>query len=70
MAPADLEQIYERLAQQIDAVGEDMSELYLAKLALLLARQFGDVTIALQCIEDAAQSLDGSSPQSGAPLNL
>ena len=37
----DLEQVYDELAQAVDRAGE-RSELFLAKLALLLAQELGD----------------------------
>ena len=40
-----LETAYDQLAIAIDAVGEDKSELFLVKLALLAAQQLGDETV-------------------------
>ena len=37
-----LETVYDQLATAIDAVGQDKSELFLVKLALLAAQQLGD----------------------------
>ena len=37
MTHSDLESVYEALAGQLDVVGEEKANLYLAKLALLLA---------------------------------
>lgn len=54
----DIESAYDALAQQIDRVGAAKTELYLAKLALLMAQEIGDVEKALACIEEAARSLD------------
>lgn len=59
MNSADLEAVYEALARRIDAVGEEKSELYLAKLALLLAHRIGDKDAALEAIEQAAEALEG-----------
>lgn len=55
---ADLEQVYERLAAAIDAVGPERESLFLAKLALALAHELGDRDAALACIEKARQDLD------------
>lgn len=53
----DLERTYESLAATIDTVGEANSELFLAKLVLLLAHHNGDADQVQTCIDDAAQSL-------------
>jgi hypothetical protein len=58
MNHADLEQTYEALARKIDEVGEGRSELFLAKLVLLLAHENGDVAAVSRLIENAAASLD------------
>jgi Protein of unknown function (DUF2783) len=39
---AQLETVYDALAQAIDQAGPDRSELFLTKLCLLLANQQGD----------------------------
>ena len=53
----DLERTYAALALKIDEVGESRSELFLAKLVLLLAQRNGDVDEVLECMDDAAVSL-------------
>lgn len=58
MTHADLETVYEALALQLDAVGDSKANLYLAKLTLLLSKQFTDAGPVLEAIEAAAQSLD------------
>ncbi len=58
MTPAELEKTYELLAQKIDQVGPEQSQVYLAKLALLLAHRLGDMRLVKACIEDAALSLE------------
>lgn len=58
MKHSDLEKIYESLALKIDEVGSANSELFLAKLVLLLAHKNGDAGDVLTCINDAALSLD------------
>lgn len=55
MSAKDIESIYEAMAEAIDTVGAGKTEHYLAKLALLLARATGDVTIALACIAEATE---------------
>lgn len=54
----DLEKTYAALALKIDEVGEANSELFLAKLALLLAKKNGNADEVEQCINAAAVSLD------------
>lgn len=46
---AELEQVYDLLAEAIDEAGPDQEAVFLAKLALLLARQVPDV----DCIREA-----------------
>ncbi|SFG32525.1 DUF2783 domain-containing protein [Neptunomonas qingdaonensis] len=57
MNHADLENIYAALARKIDEVGEAQSELFLAKLVLLLAHNNGDAEEVLECIDGASASL-------------
>ncbi len=52
-----LETVYDQLATAIDAVGDDKSELFLVKLALLAAQQLGDETIFGDLIQRARQDL-------------
>lgn len=52
-----LEAAYDQLATAIDAVGEDKSELFLVKLALLAAQQLGDETVFGDLIERAKKDL-------------
>jgi hypothetical protein len=58
MTRADLEKVYEALVIKIDEVGAEKSEMFLAKLALLLAQQSGDVNAFLACVDSAAESMD------------
>lgn len=58
MNHADLESVYASLALAIDDVGEEQSELFLAKLVLLLAQKNGDAIDIQKCIDDATLSLD------------
>ena len=52
-----LETAYDQLATAIDAVGEDKSELFLVKLALLAAQQLGDEAVFGNLIERAQKDL-------------
>jgi hypothetical protein len=58
MTPADLETVYEALAEQLDAVGAGKRELYLAKLTLLLAHDLADADRVRQRIAEAASNLE------------
>jgi hypothetical protein len=60
MTPIDVERIYEALAEKLDAVGQEKSELFLAKLALLLSHDIGDAGRVLKLIEEAGHHLDAS----------
>ena len=52
-----LETAYDQLATAIDAVGENQSELFLVKLALLAAQQLGDEAVFGDLIERAQKDL-------------
>ena len=52
-----LETVYDQLASAIDAVGQDKSELFLVKLALLAAQQLGDEAVFGDLIERAQKDL-------------
>ena len=52
-----LETVYDQLATAIDAVGQEKSELFLVKLALLAAQQLGDETVFGDLIERAQKDL-------------
>lgn len=58
MTHADLESVYEALAEQLDAIGPDHRELYLAKLALLLAHEIADAGRARSLVAEAASNLE------------
>ena len=53
----DLEQVYDRLADAVDRAPAGRSELMLAKLVLLLARELGDGARVISLIEAAEQDL-------------
>ena len=58
LAFQDLEEIYDRLANAIDAAGPAKESLFLAKLCLTLAHHVGDRAIVERAIETAAADLD------------
>lgn len=58
MTPTDIERVYEALAQTLDQVGEDKSELFLIKLALLLSNEIGDAESVLGLVNMARMNLD------------
>ena len=64
MTDKKLEMVYEAIAMKIDDLGEKKSELFLAKLSLLLANEIDDLSIVLKAIDDAALSLDLSLKES------
>lgn len=53
-----LEDTYAALALKIDVLGAKKSELFLAKLVLLLAQKNGDSDEVLMCINDASKPLE------------
>ena len=57
MTQADLEVIYDALAQAIDRVGPDKAPLFLVKLALLNAQALGAAEPFLAHIDSAGQDL-------------
>ncbi len=58
MNPNEVEQVYEALANVLDQVGASKRELYLAKLALLLAHEIGDASRVQEMIDVAALNLE------------
>lgn len=57
MTPTDVELVYDALAQKIDTVGPEKSELFLAKLALLLSHEIGNPTRVIRLIDAASGDL-------------
>ncbi len=57
LAIADLETVYDQLAQAIDTAGADKAELFLVKLALLNANALGDAALFAQHLQAALQDL-------------
>lgn len=62
MSPADVEAVYEALAEQLDAIDADRRELFLAKLALLLSHDLGDASRVRRLIAEAASDLEAARP--------
>jgi hypothetical protein len=58
MNAAELEVVYEALAEMLDEIGQDKRDIFLAKLALLLTHEIGDAARARNCIEEAAMNID------------
>lgn len=54
MAAGDIEIVYNAIAHEIDQVGTEQSELFLAQLALLLANALDDNELALKCVAEAS----------------
>lgn len=57
MAHTDLEVVYEHLAAAIDSAGEEKSEVFLAKVVLLLAERLGDRDAVRAVIDSALRDL-------------
>ena len=53
---AELEQVYDLFAEAIDEAGPEQEALFLAKLALLLARQVPDVDCVREAVAVALRS--------------
>ena len=53
----ELEDTYRWLAEAIDGVGSEKEPLFLAKLAMILANELGDVEFVRNAIADAARDL-------------
>ena len=54
-----MEDVYAALAEGIDRHGPEASEMFLAKVALLMAEDSGDPDRALRLISDAQRNMDG-----------
>ena len=54
-----MEDVYAALAEGIDRHGPESSEMFLAKVALLLAEDSGDPDRAMRLISDAQRNMDG-----------
>ena len=58
MKAAEIEIIYETLAKKMDAVGKDNSNIFLAKLVLLLAKDLKNLDKVLSKVDDASLDLN------------
>ena len=58
MTDSEMEEIYESLATKIDAIGKEKSDIFLAKLVLLLSKKFTDLEEIMKCIEEASLNLE------------
>ena len=61
MSPIDVERIYEALAETLDTIGAEKSELFFAKLTLLLSNELGDAEQVLSFIDMASINLDAAN---------
>lgn len=61
MNPIDIEHVYGALAETLDKVGAEKSELFLTKLALLLSNEIGDAETVLGLVYMASINLNASS---------
>ena len=57
MTPDELDAMWERLAEAVTAAGPGRDKLFLAKLALLLGREVGDLARVEELIATAARDL-------------
>lgn len=55
---AQLETVYDTLAEAIDQAGPDQTDRFLTKLALLQAQALGDATVFQQLTQRALADLD------------
>lgn len=58
LTTAQLEDVYDRMAEALDAVPPDQRLLFLAKLSLALANLLGDPDKVAQALEAARRDLD------------
>lgn len=59
---ADMERLYDRLAQSIDTVGEENETVFLAKLVLLLAKDSPSYDTVEEALKKAQQDLGVTDP--------
>lgn len=59
---ADLERVYDEIAESIDAVGEAATPHFLAKLCLILANETGDRDIVSRAIAACRDEPSGRPP--------
>jgi len=58
LTESDVETLYETLAKAIDRAGPDKEAIFLAKLALLLAREIGDLDDVTRLVAVSLRDLD------------
>ncbi|MBW6392545.1 DUF2783 domain-containing protein [Billgrantia antri] len=58
---ADLERVYETLAETLDTLPESQERLFLAQLALALAHRVGDIERVAAAVEEARRGIAGVS---------
>ena len=58
MTDFEMEEIYESIATKIDAFGKEKSDIFLAKLVLLLSKKFTNLEEIMECIEEASLDLE------------
>jgi hypothetical protein len=63
----DLEELYDQLAQAIDRAGPEQESIFLAKLVLRLAHEFGDGPRVRALVEEC---LHEAAPPAGAHARL
>lgn len=54
---ADLERVYEHLAETLDVLPEEQERLFLAQLALALAHRVGDIEQVMSAVEEARRGV-------------
>lgn len=59
MTEKTLEDVYAALAEGIDGAGPEKVAMFLAKVALLLAKETGDPARVLALIADAQKNMEG-----------
>lgn len=59
MTTAELERVYDLMAEGVDRAGADQAPLFLAKLAFALANRLGDGAAVERAIEAALRDLEG-----------
>lgn len=57
LSTAEMEQVYDQIAEAIDRAGAEKTPLFLAKLSLALANLLGDRVLVSQAIEAALRDL-------------
>jgi hypothetical protein len=57
LSTADLEKVYDQIADAIDRAGPDKVELFLAKLSVALANLVGDTTQVTAAVEASLRDL-------------